>query len=310
MKRCDICPNNCIVGENTVCGRSSSLDENVVETTALAIDPVEKKPLYHYRPGSETLSVGTLGCNLKCLNCQNHSIAQPENPSLVAIRRITPESIVNLAVDNDLNSISWTYNEASIHPEWIINTAKTAQQYDIETVLVTNGYTSQSTLESLVDYVDAVNVDLKSLSEDFYLKVCSGRLEPVLNSIEYYYDNGVHTEITTLLIPGYNDGVESIQDVCDFVYALSDSVVLHFSAFYPQYKLSHLSPTKDDTVFKACDIAKETGLKYVYPGNTHPSSLDNTYCEYCGEVLIERDYYNVENKIKGDRCPHCGNNIF
>ena len=310
MNKCQICPNNCSLDNRTICGRNQKIDENVVETTAIAVDPIEKKPLYHFMPNTKTLSIGTLGCNLKCLNCQNHSIAQPTNSILVPVQKVTPESIVNTVLDNNLQSISWTYNEPTIYPEWIINTAKIAQEYGIKSILVTNGYTSQKTLNELIRYVDAVNVDLKSSADKFYREVCSGRIEPVLNSIETYYENEVHTEVTTLLIPGYNDDVNSINNVVNFIKSLSDRIVLHFSAFYPQFKLMHVPPTPDETILNACDIAKDNGLKNVYPGNTYPSLQDNTYCEYCGEIIIKREYYEVTNFITSDKkCPNCSKKL-
>ena len=307
MNRCQICPNNCILERNTICGRKPDINENVVETTAIAVDPIEKKPLYHFLPGSKTLSIGTLGCNLKCLNCQNHSIAQPTNPLSVPTKKVTPESIVNVAVENNLESISWTYNEPTIYPEWIINTAKIAQDYNIKTILVSNGYTSQKTLDDLINYVDAVNIDLKSSDDTFYREVCSGKIEPVLNSIRTYYENQIHTEVTTLVIPGYNDDLSSINNVVEIIKCISKKIVLHFSAFYPQFKLMNVPPTPDETVINACDIAKNNGLKYVYPGNTYPSLDDNTYCENCNEILIKREYYEVINNITSDKkCPNCG----
>lgn len=310
MNKCQICPNNCSLDNRTICGRNSEIDENVVETTAIAVDPIEKKPLYHFMPNTKTLSIGTLGCNLKCLNCQNHSIAQPTNPYLVPVQKVTPESIVNTAVDNNLQSISWTYNEPTIYPEWIINTAKIAGEYDIKTILVSNGYTSQKTLNNLIKYVDAVNVDLKSSDEKFYREVCSERIEPVLNSIKTYFENEVHTEVTTLLIPGYNDDLNSINNIINFIKSLSDRIVLHFSAFYPHFKLMHVPPTPEESIMNACDIAKNNGLKYVYPGNTYPSLQDNTYCEFCNEILIKREYYEVNNFITSDKkCPNCGKDI-
>ncbi len=305
MKNCNICPNNCLLEKGSICGRNN-VDEIVVEATAIAIDPIEKKPLYHFYPGSQTLSVGTLGCNLRCLNCQNHSIAQPKNRDMVPVRRLSPEALVNTALENDLNSISWTYNEPSIYPEWIISTARIAEEYDIGTILVSNGYTSYSTLESLVGYVSAVNVDLKG-DADFYENICRARLKDVQNSIEYYYDNNVHIELTNLLIPSLNDDADSVTGLCEYVHGISDSIPVHFSAFHPDYKLRHLPSTREESVLNACSIARDTGLRYVYPGNIRPSYEDNTYCEDCEDVLIERNYYSVENYITVDgKCPHCG----
>ncbi|RAP52312.1 MAG: AmmeMemoRadiSam system radical SAM enzyme [Methanosphaera sp. rholeuAM270] len=304
MNKCGICPNHCPLDYQTICGRKSNIDENTVDTTAVNIDPIEKKPLYHFMPASKTLSIGTLGCNLKCLNCQNHTIAQPENPELVRTRKYTPESIVQIALNNRLRSISWTYNEPSIYPEWIINTAKIAKKHDIKTILVTNGYTSNETLNNLAEYVDAVNVDLKSMEERFYKKICSGQLRQVLNSIKFYNENSIHLEVTTLLIPGYN--LDSIGDVIGTIRKIDENIPLHFSAFYPQFKLLNVPPTDDEVIFDACELAIKKGIANVYAGNTYPSKYDNTYCKHCHEILIEREHYNVKNNVKEGKCPYCG----
>lgn len=311
MKKCTICPNSCILDSKTICGRKNNLNDNIVETTAIAIDPVEKKPLYHFMPGHKTLSIGTLGCNLRCLNCQNHTIAQPSDSAYVKTEKCSPEFLVELALKNNLKSISWTYNEPSIYPEWIIKTAQKAQQHDIKTILVTNAYTSKETLKKLVQYVDAVNIDLKSMDEKFYNEVCGGQLKHVLNSIEYYYKKGVHTEITTLLIPEYNNDNKSVNDIIQHIKKLSDTIPVHFSAFYPQYKLGNLEATKDETIFNACQKALQNGLKYVYAGNTYPSKYDNTYCKKCDEKIITRNYYDSKNKSINGLCPKCNedNNI-
>lgn len=307
MKYCDICPNHCSLEGTGICGRNTKIDKNIVESTGIAIDPIEKKPLYHFMPGSETLSIGGLGCNLKCLNCQNYSIAQPNNPKLVKTMNYTPKSLVEIALNNNLRSISWTYNEASIYPEWIINTAKIAQENNIKTILVTNGYTSQDTLNNLVSYVDAVNVDLKSMDEKFYRNVCSGRLKDVLNSIKFYYEHNVHLEITTLLIEGYN--TNSVIDVVNTVKNIDYNIPLHFSAFYPQFKLMDVPPTSEKVIFDACQLALNNGLTNVYAGNTYPSEYDDTYCKNCNEILIERVNYYVKNNIKEGKCPSCKNNV-
>lgn len=306
MKRCTVCPNNCLI-EHSVCGRKNNINENLVETTAVAIDPIEKKPLYHFMPGSKTLSIGTLGCNLKCLNCQNHTIAQPRNPEHVRTETFSSNELVEIALNNNLKSISWTYNEPTIYPEWIVNTAKIAQEHDIKTILVTNGYTSYETLKNLVKYVDAVNVDLKSMDDAFYKNVCSGHLKPVLDSIKFYYENNIHLEVTTLLIPEYN--TNSVKDVVKTIEDIDINIPLHFSAFYPQYKLSNIRPTDEEIIFDACNYALEHGLNYVYAGNTYSSEYDNTYCNYCHEILIERDGYHIKNNIVNEKCPNCKKKI-
>ena len=307
---CNICPNYCKSDIDTICKQNPQYDdENVIDAASVAIDPIEKKPLYHYLPGTKTLSIGTVGCNLNCMNCQNHTIARPENALIVPTKSYTPEQIVQKAIDNDIPSISWTYNEPTIHPKWIINTSHLAKEYDIKTILVTNGYTSQETLDNLLEYVDAVNVDIKSLNDAFYKNVCSGRLEPVLNSVRFYVKNNIHTEITNLLIPGYNDNIVDMKKIINFVVKLSDKIPLHFSAFYPQYKLSSLEPTSANIVYKACDLGQYLGLKYVYPGNVPVSYKNNTYCKNCRHLLIDRSN-NIKSYIKDKcACPNCNHKV-
>jgi len=306
---CNVCPNHCNLHNKTICNELPDHDEeNIIYTSAVALDPIEKKPLYHFQPGTKTLSIGTVGCNLQCLNCQNHTIAQPEISQEVPTKEYTPEDIVSLAKFHKLTSISWTYNEPTVHPKWIIQTAKIARDENIKTILVTNGYNTRETLDSLVDYVDAVNVDIKSMDDDFYRKVCKARLQPVLDSVEYYYKNDVHVELTNLLIPGYNDSNEDIRSLVYFVRNLSNYIPVHFTRFYPQFKMQHVDATSLKTIERACNLAKYMGLKYVYPGNVPPSYLDNTYCRNCRHLLIRREDYNVQmnltNKNACDNCNH------
>ncbi len=307
MNRCNICPNHCSFDGNSICQQTPLYDsEDAIYTTAVAIDPIEKKPLYHFLPGTFTLSIGTLGCNLKCLNCQNHTIAQPEQSILVPTTTYTPEDIVNQAIENNLESISWTYNEPTIHPKWIISTAKVAKQYNIKTIVVSNGYTSEETLADLVKYVDAVNIDIKSMSNDFYREVCSGLVDPVLNSVKYYVKHDVHVELTNLLIPGYNDTTEDMRNIINFVGNTSKDIPLHFTRFYPNFKLMDVEATHERTISKACDLAQYLGIKYVYPGNVSPSYKDNTYCKHCRHVLVERNGYDIKSYVTSQcACPNC-----
>lgn len=306
---CNVCPNHCNIEDNSICKQKPTTDnKNMIYTSAVALDPIEKKPLYHFQPGTQTLSIGTVGCNLKCLNCQNHSIAQPKEAGDVSTKLYTPQDIVSLAKFHNLTSISWTYNEPTIHPEWIIQTAKLARNEKIKSILVTNGYSSRETLESLVDYVDAVNVDIKSMNEEFYQKVCKARLEPVLESVKFYYTNEVHVELTNLIIPGYNDSNDDFKSLISFVRSLSNYIPLHFTRFYPQFKMNDVDITPLKTVERACNLAKYMGLKYVYPGNVPSSYLDNTYCRNCRHLLIGREGYdiklNINNKESCNNCNH------
>lgn len=308
---CNICPNHCNIKNNTICKQKPTLDnENIIYTSAIAVDPIEKKPLYHFLPGTKTLSVGTVGCNLQCLNCQNHSIAQPAETHYVTTQKYSPEDIVGQAKYKKTPSISWTYNEPTIHPKWIIKTSKIAKENNIKTILVTNGYNSQETLDSLVDYVDAVNIDLKSIDDNFYKEVCHARVDDVLNAIEFYYDNNVHLELTNLLIPGYNDDLSTIRELINYVKSISTYIPLHFTRFYPQYKLTDVEITPDKTIDKALDLAKYLGLKYVYPGNTAPSYKDNTYCRNCKHLIIKREGYDVKININDkNACNNCNHKI-
>ena len=307
MRFCNVCPNSCNLDNPTICGETPELDsQEYVEATAVAIDPIEKKPIYHFLPGTETLSVGTKNCNIKCLFCQNHSIAQPPTGTTVRTNYFTPEGLVDIAMENDLPSISWTYNEPTIHYKWIVRTAEIAEREGIKTVLVTNGYNTTDLVNKLSEYVDAVNVDIKGMSNKFYRDVCYAQLEPVLNAVESYYRNGVHMEITNLIIPGYNDDTQTIRKLVEYLKGLSDKIPLHFSAFYPQFKMMDVEPTSVKTIDKACDIAKYMGLKYVYPGNVPPSYKSNTFCRHCRQTLIKRVGYQVETNItEKNACPNC-----
>lgn len=304
---CNICPNHCNINNNTICGQKPTLDnENMIYTSGVAVDPIEKKPLYHFLPGTQTLSVGTVGCNLQCLNCQNHHIAQPSDVKSVFTQKYSPSDIVGQAKYKKTPSISWTYNEPTIHPKWIIKTAEIARQNNLKTILVSNGYNSQETLDNLVEYVDAVNIDLKGIDDDFYKKICHGRVEHVLNAIEFYHSHQVHVEITNLLIPGYNDDLSSIRELINYVKGVSTYIPLHFTRFYPQFKMQDVEITPDRTIDKALDLAKYLGLKYVYPGNTSPSYKDNTYCRNCRHLLVQREGYNVKVNIsRQNACRNC-----
>ncbi len=304
---CNVCPNHCNLHNKTICNELPDYDEeNVIYTSAVALDPIEKKPLYHFQPGTKTLSIGTVGCNLQCLNCQNHTIAQPDLSQEVPTKTYTPEDIVSLAKFHRLTSISWTYNEPTVHPKWIIKTAEIARDENIKTILVTNGYNTRETLDSLVDYVDAVNVDIKSMDDDFYRRICKARLQPVLDSVEYYYKNDIHVELTNLLIPGYNDSNDDIRSLVYFVRGLSNYIPVHFTRFYPQFKMQHVDATPLKTIERACNLAKYMGLKYVYPGNVPSSYLDNTYCRNCRHLIVRREDYNVKlNLTDKNACNKC-----
>lgn len=308
---CNICPNNCNIHNNTICREIPILDnENIIYTSKISVDPIEKNQLYHYLPGTKTLSVGTVGCNLQCLNCKNYNIAQPKNTEDVIRKKYSPTELVSQAKYKKVKSILWTYNEPTIHPKWIAKTAQIAKEHDIKTVLITNGYNSQDTLDYLVDYVDAVNIDIKGINNNFYKEVCHGNIEHVLNTIEFYYKNNIHIELTNLLIPGYNDDREDILELIDYVKSISKYMPLHFKRFLPRHKLKDVKSTPDKVIDKAIDLAKYKGLNYVYPANTDNSYKDNTYCRNCRHLIIKRENDKIELNInENDACLNCNHKI-
>jgi pyruvate formate lyase activating enzyme len=310
--RCYLCPHNCMIGEGKIgmclvrTNRQGSLfTKNYGQVTSYGMDPVEKKPLYHFYPGSKIFSMGTWGCNLKCLFCQNWEISQQEAPA----DHFEPKEAVDMAVNEGSSMIAYTYNEPFIWYEFVYDTAVEAGGRGLKNVLVTNGFVSEEPLKEILPHIDAMNIDLKSFNDDFYKKTCSGRLDPVLRTIETVYRAGVHVELTTLVIPTLNDG-EDISRVIDWVASISPDIPLHFSRYFPQYKMK-LPPTGVDTLLNAYRLAQKK-LKYVYVGNVplEVSGAD-TICPKCKSSIIERSGYFTQVKgLKGNKCAECGEVIY
>jgi pyruvate formate lyase activating enzyme len=306
--QCLLCPVGCVIadGNTGVCLGKKNEDGtlyavNYGRLVSVAIDPVEKKPLYHFHPGRQILSTGPNGCNMSCRNCQNWSISQEESPTQFA----EPEDLVELALREKSFGISYTYTEPLIWYEYVLDTAKIAREKKLANVLVTNGYIHEEPLKELLPFIDAMNIDLKSMDEDFYKKVCKAKLSHVLKAIEISHGSGVHVEITNLLIPTLNDSEKQIQRLVDFVVGLSDRIPLHFSRYFPIYKMD-LPPTPLETLQKAFLLAKRK-LKYVYVGNAQISNTSNTYCSACNNLLIKREgYYTSVCGIKEKKCTKCG----
>ena len=255
------------------------------------------KPVYHFLPGKKTLSIATVGCNLKCGFCQNWQISQckPENAKNLIIK---PEEVVNQAVKNKLKIISYTYTEPTIFYEYMLDIAKLAKKKRIKNITVTNGFINPAPLNLLCDYLDASNIDLKAFDEDFYEMTCKARLKPVLESIKLMKSRGVWIELTNLIIPGLNDSVEKISKLVDWIEKnLGKDVPLHFSAFYPQYKMFNLPKTGEEILKKARRIAMGKGLRYVYTGNIDDEEGNNTYCPKCKKLLIKRRYTLLQKII-------------
>jgi len=317
LVNCNLCPTNCIIKPDNFgnCGARKNIDGILYSLTyakpvSIAIDPIEKKPLYHFLPGTKALSIGTLGCNLHCLHCQNYDISQSKADEFQG-KEVQPKEIVKAAISNNCSSIAYTYNEPTIFYEFVLETAKLAKKQGIKNTMVTNAYINKEPLKELYPLIDAANIDLKSLDENFYLKVCKAKLKPILEAIKEIKKTETHIELTNLLIPGYNDKPKQIEKLVNWVKNnLGTTTPLHFSAFYPTYKLLDTPPTPPSTLLKAKEIAKKQGLKYIYLGNTNLPDSGTTHCPKCKKQLIERTQFQViKNKIKDNSCPFCDEKI-
>lgn len=271
---CTVCPRYCKLkdGQAGFCSVRKNVGGEIVSTTygintGLAVDPIEKKPLYRFLPGTKTLSFGTLGCNMGCCFCQNWQITKVDNQS--RLLEASAEQIAEIALTYGCESVSFTYNDPVIWLEYAIDTAKECHKRGLKTVAVTAGYINPEPRKALFEHIDAVNVDLKAFSADFYKKFCLAKMQPILDTIKYIHDEtDCHMELTTLLIEGENDDPVQIKRECEWILQnLGDSVPLHFTAFFPTWKLKDKPRTSAQTVYKACEIAKEVGLRYVYTGN-------------------------------------------
>lgn len=311
---CKICERRCVIspGNNGFCQMRENEDDklytlNYAAVSSAAVDPIEKKPLYHFLPGSLVFSLGSVGCNFRCKHCQNWRIAQTDLEN-TPTRDMLPEYAIRLAKEYECQSISWTYNEPTMWFEYTLDSAKIAKKEDIKTVYVTNGYMTEESFEEIRPYLDAANIDLKGMSDRFYGDMCEARLQPVLDNIIRMYDAHIHIEVTNLMIPGYNDSDEYIWTLVKFMAdEVGVEVPLHFTRFYPQYKMQQIPPTEIKVLEKAYRMAKEAGMKYVYIGNASTAEGSNTYCPECGETIVKRDGLSVlSDEIKKTRkCPKC-----
>jgi pyruvate formate lyase activating enzyme len=314
--RCRLCPFRCVIAEGklghcqvrqNVGGELFSLNYNRV--CSVNVDPIEKKPLFHFMPGSLSLSVACVGCNFQCEFCQNWQISQmPREEHRIDGQRITPAELVGYAKRNGCESMSYTYTEPTIFFELAYDTGKLAHEAGLKNTFVSNGYMTIEALETIEPYLDAINVDLKSFREDFYRKVCKAHLEPVLESLKWLAKSRVWLEVTTLVVPGQNDSEEELTDIARFIAdELGTQIPWHVSRFHPDYKMTDVPSTPMATIDRAIQIGKEAGLAYCYGGNVlgHPS--ENTYCKKCKKPVIERWGFSIrKNAIVGGQCPACG----
>ncbi len=310
---CLLCPHRCQIpeGERGFCQVRLNKAGKLFTITygypcAVHIDPVEKKPLFHVLPGSAVFSIATAGCNLRCKFCQNWTISQT-TPEHTYNYNLPPEEVVAAAKREGCPSIAYTYTEPTSFYEYMVDTAKAARKQGVLNLFHSCGYINPEPLRKLSQYLDAGNVDLKGFSRDFYQKVCSAELQPVLETLKILKEEGVWIEITNLVIPTLNDEPGLIKEMCLWIRDnLGEDVPLHFSRFHPDYKMRNLPPTPLETLERAHQIAKEAGLKYVYIGNVPGHPAENTYCPKCGKILIERRGYTVlQNNIKEGSCKFC-----
>ncbi|MCA9523265.1 MAG: AmmeMemoRadiSam system radical SAM enzyme [Myxococcales bacterium] len=313
--QCDLCPRECKVkdGQRAFCFVRKNEGGQMVLTsygrsTGFCVDPIEKKPLNHFLPGTSVLSFGTAGCNLGCRFCQNWSISKARKVEALA-DEATPEEIAREAVASRCASVAFTYNDPVIFAEYAIDTAHACHELGVKAVAVTAGYIQPKAREEFYAVLDAANVDLKAFTQQFYKKLCFADLAPVLDTLIYLKEEtSVWFEVTTLLIPGQNDSEEEIAQLCEwFVEHLGDEVPLHFTAFHPDFKMTEIGRTPATTLTRARNRALSVGIKHVYTGNVHDEAGQSTYCAGCGGLLIQRDWYQLGTyNIKGGACTHCG----
>ncbi len=311
MVQCGLCPNRCILSEGQIglCKARKNVGGELYsmiygKLSSIHVDPIEKKPLFHFLPGSKAFSIAATGCNMRCSFCQNWQISQVF-PWEVESKEMTPQEVVDAATQSGSKSIAFTYNEPVVGYEFMLDVAKLAKEKGLKTVVISNGYINPEPLKELLPYIDAYKVDLKAFREEFYQKLTGGHLAPVLETIKIIKQSGVWLEIVNLIIPGENDSEEEIGKMAKWTKEnVGNDVPLHFSRFYPLYKLQNLPPTPPETVIKARKIAMEEGLKYVYVGNISYPEGESTYCPDSGEVAIGRQgYFITSNNLINGVCP-------
>jgi pyruvate formate lyase activating enzyme len=313
--RCGLCRFRCLIGEGArgICrvreNRGGTLYSLVYgKLCAESVDPIEKKPLFHFEPGSRSYSIATVGCNFRCRHCQNYSISQVPPGAAIAGDARTPEEVVRRAAEQGCRSISYTYTEPTIFFEFAYDTARLAHGAGLANIFVTNGYITREALETIAPYLDGANIDLKGFSEGFYRDVVHARLSEVLDSIVEYRRQGIWIELTTLIIPGLNDAEEELKGIASFIVNnLGADTPWHVTQFYPTYQLLDRPRTPVATLRRAREIGLEAGLRYVYEGNVPGEGGENTWCPYCSSLLIERYGFAIgTNRLVKGACPDCG----
>lgn len=311
---CFLCNHRCQIAEKKFgfCGVRQNRDGKLYthvygEVIAAHTDPIEKKPLYHFLPGTTSFSIATVGCNFRCPFCQNWQISQApqRKDSGVLASKLSPEDIISAAKNHGCRSISYTYTEPAIFFEYAYTTSKLAKEEGLANVFVTNGYMTAEALETIKPYLNACNVDLKAFKEKFYKEICQSHLQPVLDSIRLMKKLGIWVEITTLVVPGVNDDEEELRSIARFIVETDPNIPWHISRFHPDYKYTETRATPIETLRMAYSLGKREGLNHIYIGNVLGESED-TLCSYCGRTLIRRQGFAIrENRVEDSLCPHC-----
>ncbi len=308
--QCKLCPRDCKINENKIgfCRVRKNIKGVLYSLVygkciSTAIDPIEKKPLFNFMPGTKALSIGTVGCNLKCKHCQNWEISQSE---IIEGKNMTPKEIIDMAIKYKCESIAYTYNDPIVFFEFVLDCAKLAKKKGIKNIIVCNGFINQEPLKEWLKYIDAANIDYKG-DDEFYRKITIAWLIPVQESIKTIHESKCFLELTNLLIPGLNDSQKQIKKMCDFIHEnIGDRVPLHISRFFPYFQLKNIEPTSEKSLLKAKKIAEKIGLKYVYIGNLETEYGENTHCPECGKIVIKRNRFKVlEQNLIENECKFC-----
>ncbi|WP_019177857.1 AmmeMemoRadiSam system radical SAM enzyme [Methanomassiliicoccus luminyensis] len=315
--RCHLCPQNCSIspGRRGMCGVRENRDGKLYamsygRAASINIDPIEKKPLFHFYPGERVLSLGSVGCNLRCLHCQNYTISQASLAELT-LREMRPEEVSDMAETSSCRGIAFTYNEPTIWHEFAYDAMKIAKERGLFTVYVTNGFIQEEPLRELSSVLDAMNIDIKGFSERFYDKICKAALEPVLEATKLAHELGIHIEITYLIIPGENDGEDEIRKFCRWMAELNPKVPVHFTRFHPDYEMQDRGPTPIATMEMARRVAEKEGLKFVFLGNVSLPHGEDTVCPNCGNLVIERQGFHIlRNDAIDGKCKVCGEDLY
>jgi pyruvate formate lyase activating enzyme len=310
---CTLCPNRCRLssGDRSVCRSRVNIDGTLYSLAygnacSANVDPIEKKPLFHFQPATRAFSIATAGCNFRCLNCQNWEISQAR-PEDIGHVELFPESVVSAAVKGGCQSIAYTYSEPTTFYEYMIDTARIAKSRGLSNVWISNGYINREPLLALCRVIDGANVNLKSISDDIYRQLNGGRLKPVLDTFVTLHRQGVHFEMTHLVVPGYGDSDEMVQRMCSWILEnLGPDHPLHFLRFFPRYRLDRLAPTPVATLIRFRELAMAAGIRYVYLGNVPGHAGNHTYCHHCKRLLVERQGYRIPTfHIVTGRCRFC-----